>query len=236
MAGDSATLPASALGWINAARFKWYPELGVGFYPVAKADMPYDRAYFERFAAQANTPLGAKLMQARVKFVREHYTGPLVDVGIGSGAFIEARNRTGQQTLGFDINAAGVDWLIENNCLLNPYRQPVEAISLWDVMEHLEDFAPLLCNVTKMVFVAIPLFDSVQHVLRSKHFRKDEHFWYFTFDGLRRAFDLCGFEMLAYNAEETRLGRDGIHSFCFKRRRERREQPAPNEGGAVFGD
>jgi hypothetical protein len=42
--------------------------------------------YFANFARNADTAGGGALMQARVDFVEQHYQGPLVDVGIGSGA------------------------------------------------------------------------------------------------------------------------------------------------------
>ena len=38
--------------------------------------------------------------------------------------------------------------------------------------------------VERLVFLCLPLFTGPEHVLRSKHFRPEEHCWYWTRDGL----------------------------------------------------
>lgn len=159
-------------------------------------------------------------MQARVEFVNRHYQGALVDVGIGSGAFIERRNAAaeGETTFGFDVNPVAQEWLLQRDLFFDPYRVRVPAISLWDVMEHIPDFRALLARVSEWVFVSIPIFRDGQHVLASKHFRKDEHIWYFTSDGLIQAFGDCGFDVVATNTMETELGREDIGTFAFRRR------------------
>ena len=178
---------------------QWFPELGVGYYPVSGS--PYDQQYFDRFARQADTPIGRKLMKQRVAFVGQHYRGTLVDVGIGSGAFIEARD----DTYGFDINPAGVAWLKKRCLWFNPYDRPVAAISMWDVLEHMPDSRPLLANVEEWLFLAVPLFDDAEHVLRSKHYRKDEHFWYWTRRGLVTDAGELGFKSLSESNMETSM-------------------------------
>lgn len=160
-------------------------------------------------------------MAARVEFVNRHYSGALVDVGIGSGAFIERRNAaTGKlaNTFGFDVNPVARDWLVSRGLWIDPYRGRVPAVAMWDVLEHLPDFGALLGRVTEWVFVSIPIFADGQHVLRSKHFRKDEHIWYFTNEGLVRTFDGCGFDLVAMNTIETDIGREDIGTFAFRRR------------------
>lgn len=84
----------------------WLPELGMGRYPVPQA-RPYDAGYFARYQQMADTQLGQSLTAARIQLVARHYQGALLDVGIGSGQFVEAR----PQTRGYDVNPAGVDWL-----------------------------------------------------------------------------------------------------------------------------
>src|SRR5215467_14106475 len=89
--------PSGAVGEIlrscpsyQVADLTWW-SIGIGYYPVMAGIAPYDRAYFDRFARQADTPIGRALMDARVAFVARHYQDNLCDVGIGSGAFIERR-------------------------------------------------------------------------------------------------------------------------------------------------
>jgi Methyltransferase domain len=157
-------------------------------------------------------------MQARCEFVERHYRGTLIDVGIGSGAFIELRRKFHRTTYGYDINPAGLKWLDERALLVDPYLIPFDAMTLWDVLEHMADFQSLLANVREWVFVSLPIFCDAEHALRSKHFRPDEHFWYFTRDGLVFAMATCGFALEFESNIETALGREDIGTFAFKRK------------------
>jgi len=195
----------------------WRADLGVGFYPVEAGITPYDQAYFDRFERDANTPLGRALMDARCDFVACHYQGVLLDVGIGSGAFIDRRRADGRSTYGYDVNPAGIRWLKDRHLDLDPYVTSVPAASFWDVLEHIPFYGVLLANVRRWVFLSLPIFHDKQHALRSKHFRPTEHCWYFSRDGLVLAMNLCGFELAAENVVETELGREDIGSFAFRR-------------------
>jgi hypothetical protein len=157
--------------------------------------------------------MGQRLNIARMALVNRHYQGHLVDIGIGSGSFIDAR----ENTSGYDVNIRGVEWLNRRDLWWNPYTRPCRAISMWDVLEHIADFPALLERVDEFVFVSLPIFDGPEHVLRSRHFRVDEHVWYFARDGFLRVMAGLGWKCLEENDEETRLGRDGITSFAFRR-------------------
>jgi hypothetical protein len=196
------------------ANLTWWP-IGIGYYPVNAGIFPYDQAYFDRFARQAKTAIGYALMDARVDFVARHYNGFLCDVGIGSGAFIERR---GRNTFGWDVNPAGFVWLMERDLVIDPTVVECPAVSMWDVLEHIPNFLPLLDNVQQWLFLSLPIFRDANHALGSKHFRRDEHYWYFCFDGLCYIMDRLGFDLVEYNDIETKLGREDIGSFAFKRR------------------
>ena len=101
--------------------------------------------------------------------------------------------------------------------LVDPHLVVCDAISLWDVLEHIPDFQALLANVREWVFVSIPIFRDAEHVLRSKHFKPEEHCWYFTRDGLVLAMKQCGFGLISASAIETDLGREDIGTFAFRR-------------------
>jgi hypothetical protein len=195
----------------------WFPDLGLGYYPVENGNDPYDQEYFNRFHRDANTNLGKALMRARHNFVEQHYRGPLIDVGIGSGAFVELRTNRGRPTYGYDVNPAGVEWLEQRKLLVDPYLVRFQAVSLWDVLEHLYDFQSLLANVHDWVFLSLPIFNDMHHAIGSKHFRPTEHYWYFTREGLIYAMRVCGFELVSESNVETELGRDGIGTFAFRR-------------------
>jgi hypothetical protein len=196
-----------------ATELCWFPELGYGYYPATGGTHIYDEAYFAKYQGYAQTELGSKLNVARIALVARHYTGHLVDIGIGSGAFVNAR----PFTWGYDVNPAGVAWLKAREKLWNPYRQPCLAMSFWDSLEHIPDFPKLLEQVEDSVFISLPVFPGPAEVLKSKHYRKDEHYWYFSKAGLIIFMDRLGWKLREVSDIETILGRDGIASFAFRR-------------------
>jgi hypothetical protein len=202
---------------LSARRLTWWPELGIGHYPVEAGTEPYDQEYFNRFARDAQTPLGQALMKGRLEFVERQWQGLLVDVGIGSGAFVELRLAHKRATWGYDVNPAGIDWLAERKLLIDPYQCRFDAMTLWDVLEHIPDYRPLLENARKWLFLSLPIFRDAEHVLCSKHFRPREHVWYHTRDGLVSAMMRCGFDLVSESTFETDLGREDIGTFAFQR-------------------
>jgi hypothetical protein len=198
-------------------RLTWWPQLGIGYYPVEAGIAPYDQDYFDAFDCNGRTALGQALMRARCEFVERHYHGSLIDVGIGSGAFVELRCHLGQMTYGYDVNPVGIEWLEQRELLINPYLTSFDAMTLWDVLEHIPDFPPLLANVREWLFLSLPIFRDANHALRSKHFKPDEHCWHFTRHGLVFAMELCGFVLVSESTIETDLGREDIGTFAFRR-------------------
>lgn len=198
-------------------KLHWFDRYGFGFYPVRGGRAPYDRAYFDKLAGYAETNLGRGLMRARVAMVARHYSGTLVDYGSGCGAFIEERSKWRANTLGWDVNPVSVEWLDRRGLLFDPNLQPVDALSMWDVLEHIADFRHLLANVNRWLFVSLPIFRDADHVLGSKHYRPDEHFWYFTRDGFVDVMRGFGFTLAEENKKEIELGREDISSFAFTR-------------------
>lgn len=190
----------------------WLPERGMGRYPVT--EQPYDEGYFEKYREYANTELGRELTAARVSLVNAYTDGEVVDVGIGCGQFVETR---GGQTWGYDINPAGVQWLTDRGLWRNPRERKAEALTFWDVLEHIPDPGPILANAGNWVFVSLPIFTGIDHVLRSKHFRKDEHCWYWTRDGLIQWMMERGFTNRYRSEMESELGREDIETFVFER-------------------
>lgn len=190
----------------------WLPELGMGRYPVPHT-RPYNADYFSRYQRMADTPMGRELTAARIQLVARHYAGELVDVGIGSGQFVESR----PETLGFDVNPAGIDWLKQRGCWADIYRERYQALAFWDSLEHIDRPDIAVGKAEKWVFVSVPIFDSAEHITRSRHYRKDEHIWYWTHDGLVSWFREQGFSLVEHNTVESALGRDGIVSFAFYR-------------------
>ena len=196
----------------------WLPERGMGYFPVTAGTAPYDAAYFDKYTEYRGSDVERKLNAARVDLVNRHIGAHTVvcDVGIGDGAFIEARGI--RWTIGFDVNPKGVDWLKANGAWCDPYAAPVEALTFWDCLEHIHDPAPLLANARSWVFVSIPIVPG-DGPPRSdwKHLRKDEHCLYFTRNGLIAWMRVHGFECVECTAVEVLAGREDIESFAFRR-------------------
>lgn len=191
----------------------WLPELGMGH--VAQHDeSTYDGRYFVQYVRMADTPMGAQLTAARVQMVARHYDGSLLDVGIGAGQFVLGR---GRDTYGYDINPHAVQWLQERSLYQDMYVESFRALSFWDSLEHIPDPGAAVARAGEWVFVSLPIFESPEHCLASRHYKPGEHLWYWTDAGLRRWFARQGFECVEHNMMETALGRDGIGSYAFRR-------------------
>jgi hypothetical protein len=205
---------------VEPGRLTWWDEHGFGYYPVDPADAPYDAAYFGKYVAMAATEMGQALNITRARMVERWWQGDLVDVGIGSGAFIEHRapeHPARPLTFGYDVNPAAVEWLRRKRLWWNPRVDPCPAVSMWDVLEHMPDFPKLLVNVRAYAFVSIPVFGNPEYARNSRHFRPTEHFFYFTAHGFTRAMADLGWKCVEMNWNESVLGRDSIGSFAFRR-------------------
>lgn len=204
-----------------AAGLVWCPELGMGYFPVQEAEEPYRnggaQAYWDKYVGYAATEQGVRLTETRVQMVTEWHDGPVVDIGIGCGSFVEAMHAAGRAAYGCDVNPVAVTWLHHRHLWRSPWEREVAAVTMWDVLEHLPDPALMLRSVREFVFVSLPIFTDAEHIIRSRHFRRDEHRWYWTADGLSRWMLAQGFELVQHDTRESRLGREDIGSFVFRR-------------------
>lgn len=188
----------------------WCESAGYGWH--SSEPMEYTGDYFKSYIERDNTPMGKALTEARVNFVREHYDGNIVDIGIGGGRF--ALEIGG---LGCDVSESAIEWLQSKGLYWDPFSQKTPAVTCWDSLEHMPDPGALLRNVEKWCFVSMPIYDTLQHCLNSKHYKPPEHLFYFTEDGLKRFMGEHGFECVAVSDIESELGREDIVSFAFRR-------------------
>lgn len=196
----------------KAKTLKWSDQLGIGFLPLTNPS-PYDANYFNKYIGYDDTEIGRALNDVRLAFVSVIAAGKsLVDIGVGSGQFVKNAN-----CYGFDINPVVIPTLIEEGSFFNPYENNIECATFWDSLEHIQDIHLILENITDTVFVSIPIFRDIEHVLSSKHYRPDEHCWYFTNDGFQRFMLAHGFVTVVQSDIETELGREDIRSFICKR-------------------
>lgn len=200
--------------------FVWFPERGYGFYPV-KAD-PYNDSYWENYRRQDRTDIGDALNSARLSLVHRWHkpNTELCDIGIGGGRFVEDCSSMlgGGLVYGFDVNPVAIGWLESRKKFENPYERQFPSLTFWDSLEHIIDPTEILKSAQEFVFVSLPIFTGPDHVLRSKHFKKTEHAWYFTDEGFREYMGGQGFECVESNTMEQDAGREDIGTYVFRRK------------------
>ena len=207
----------------DGARLIWSQQDGVGFLEVENEGV-YDDAYFERYRALSQTPMAAALNDFRGRLAMKHAAlgvDHILDVGIGDGAFLrrlaDLQAPPSIRCSGCDVNPAAIAYLIERGQLWS-LEDGADLVTFWDSLEHIRDPRPALQAARVCALVSIPIFDSVEHVLLSRHYRPDEHYWYFTRAGFLAFAERQGFVCTDILATETALGRDGIETFVLKRR------------------
>ncbi len=193
-------------------------ELGYAYQRDRSKSVPYDAGYFEKYRNYEGSEIAVKLNEFRTA-ITEKYCRKILDVGIGSGEFIKSSRIP---AWGTDINEVAIRWLIDQEKFIDLAEGLptwLDGVCCWDVLEHLPSPTQFLrkFHVGQYLFVSIPIFDGLTIVPQSKHYRPDEHYWYFTAWGLARYVETQGFRLFETSWAETRAGREGIGSFVFRK-------------------
>lgn len=204
----------------------WLDYPGIGY---LKNQLPedvniYDQAYFDKYVKMEGTDMGQAIIQSRINLIRKYapdvfersmYHLTLVDVGIGAGGFVTTAN-----CMGYDINPIAVKWLQDNGRwldLMHSVQRPHTSLCFWDSLEHIDQPDYLLSMAADYVFISMPIYTSLQNVQTSKHFRPNEHIWYFTEMGLVYFMNYHGFQLIGKEPIEMELGREAIWQYAFRR-------------------
>ena len=222
-------------GPIADRRLTWLEPVGIGFFDCDEfrrfQDWPavYDEDYFAKYQAMAATEIGQRLNAFRVALVARYALQLdqshvwVLDVGIGDGAFLRALESFEPAKVklgGMDVNPAGIAYLKERGQLVSaPAPRNADIVTFWDSLEHIRDPRPHLAMARSYAIVSLPIFDSAEHAQASKHFRPEEHFWYFTRLGFAQFAQQEGFEVVDCLATESAIGRESIETFVLRRRR-----------------
>lgn len=180
----------------------------------------YGEEYFAKVSAYEGGEVARAVNAGRCELLARHLVpgARVLDWGAGSGAFMRAARAAGFEVHGFDVIDETVRWLRATgfySCDVVRF----DALTLWDVLEHLEDPAELLAQVHPWakVFVSIPVFPDLHRIRESRHYRPGEHLYYFTADGFVRWMAARGFVLIESSDHEVRAGRDSIGAFAFRR-------------------
>ena len=204
-------------------KLAWDADKGVGFFPVT--DPWYNDFYFEASISNSNSKIADALNKFRVDIVNKHIKGKVLDFGCGSGQFLEYRGNS----FGFDICPKAISSLREKGLYVDFWNggmkgKEIEGITMFDVLEHLRDPKLILSQIKcRWLIISIPIFESKSVALNSKHFKPREHFWYFSHNALVDLLKINGFEMIECLDDETKIGREGIETFVFRKKRSKEE-------------
>ena len=173
--------------------------------------------YYDKCSGYYGSGIACAINQGRRDFVNKFVGSefPVLDVGVGSGEFISWRDHT----WGYDVDKKAVSWLKSFGVWSDDFRA-FRAFTFWDVLEHVEtpeDYFQHMVAGTRL-FTCLPIFDDLERVRESRHYRPGEHLYYWTADGFVAWMKLHRFDLIGRAAFETEAGRDNILTFAFERR------------------
>jgi SAM-dependent methyltransferase len=216
-----------SLGTVVDGDITFSEELGIAVQTDlhSAVAVPYDLDYFQKYQRYENSPIARAINRGRIKLVQK-YCGQsaIIDIGIGSGEFLRVNDQTrgAHAAYGFDVNPYAVELLNEENRFINPYLGIPEVfggMTCWDSLEHLRnpDVLVKCLHPGQHLFLSLPIFFDLRRIRESKHYRPNEHFYYFTERGLVRWLREFGFELLERSTFEIVAGREDIYSYAFQR-------------------
>lgn len=202
----------------------FYTDGGVAYQANIDTVTPreYGDWYWQHYQDYKGSEMSEKLNKCRVEMVEGCES--ILDIGIGSGEFLESLPLITRK-YGYDINPIAQTYLKKNGLWFNPFVHVthedtrIDGVTMWDSLEHMKEPSKLLDNVPlgTNLYIATPIFPSLAHVFASKHYKPDEHLYYFTRTGLISYMLKLGFQLQSMNTNEIKAGRECIESFCFKR-------------------
>lgn len=189
----------------------------------------YGADYLAKVDNYDGTPIAEAVNAGRCALVLRHlWDGAhILDLGAGSGAFVRAARSWGIAARGYDVMPGAVQRLIDAGLYAEPNPARFDAVCLWDVLEHLEEPAPLLHSIPvgRFLFVSLPIFDDLRAIRASRHYRPGEHLYYWTADAFVGWMGRYGFRLLERSSHEMDAGRDSIGAFAFVRDDEMSRHP-----------
>jgi len=191
-------------------------------YQTSYTRLEYGKKYFDYYQGLKGTAISQCLNEKRTLLLSQ-YRSPLnLDIGVGSGEFIEAYEARGGDSLGYDVNPFGIDWLCNRNIFFDPYGADSDRVfdsaTMWDSLEHLPSPSCLLKMLrAELIFISIPLINDLRSLFNWKHYKPNEHLYYFSESGLEFFMDANGFQLLEKSRMEESCGREDIGTFVFER-------------------
>lgn len=180
----------------------------------------YDADYLEKCEAYADSDVARAVHAGRCALLMRHLSAgaSVLDIGAGSGAFIRDAQAWGFQMRGFDVIPETASLLRAQGLYADDAGQ-FDAVTMWDVLEHIEAPAQALASIRRgaMLFVSLPIYTDLSRVRESRHYRPGEHLYHWTAPGFIAWMRAHGLRLLEASNHETAAGRDSIGAFAFVR-------------------
>ncbi len=179
----------------------------------------YGENYWKNYINLEETETAKKLNDFR-KAISTKYANRILDVGIGSGAYLKTLSC---DKYGYDVNPYANAWLKEQKIWHDPYKENnanINGFCFWDVLEHIENPNILLdrINLGTHIFVSLPVFSNLEMIHLSKHYKPNEHLQYFTTRGVINFLNLSGFFVKEIRSDESKIGRENVMTFVAQKR------------------
>lgn len=174
--------------------------------------------YFDKCSEydQNKKEVADRIYEARLGFVRSVIPDDrrVLDIGAGSCEFVRRRKRT----WGFDLDEKAQAYLKSIVKWSSDFGD-FQYFTMFDVIEHVEhpnDYFRHMVNGSILI-VTIPIFEDLDDIRSSKHYRPGEHLYYWTNKGFVDWMAAYGFRVLRTSSREVLAGRAGVESFALER-------------------
>lgn len=207
----------------DAQTLGWCGGCGCGRSQVPFDPTQYGWTYALEYERRAQNGSSLALCAVRWGLVVSTGVKTLLDFGCGVGAFLAYLRPYEVQADGYDLNpdARRLAGARVNGGTITAdqasLRRWYDVICYWDSVEHL--FNPDVdgCFQASFVAMTLPIYQSVEHCLGSKHFKPTEHLTHWTAPALITWMGQQGLTVIVHDQREQRLGREDIDTFLFQR-------------------
>jgi len=201
---------------------------GIAYQEDRTKSVKYDTKYYNKLEKyKENEEMFHAINEFRMELVQDKiHMYDVLDIGCGNCSFIEYYNDYTYETksiaYGYDIMPKSVEKLDILGRFITPYDKipgSISGFTFWDSLEHIPEPQKLLERLpyNTYTFISMPIFSNVKNLEISKHYRPNEHYWYFTEKGLKKWMAKQDFNCLDVLPDEAKLGREDIKTFVFKK-------------------